>query len=171
MITGFYWVVEDEIAGMAMPTAGRAHLYLEDADRAAAEEFRREIEDLKSRGIRAVVSLTEEPLSASAIRNAGLDYLHIPIPDMTAPTPGQIEQFTRFVRERAARNEATVAHCYSGSGRTGTMIACYLVSQGMSSSEAIRAVRNKRPGAIETFRQEEAVIDYAIAVSSGAGGE
>ncbi len=145
-----------------MPTAARAYLYLRDADRAAEEEFDLEIKQLKELGIAAVVTLTEEPLAADKIREAGLDYLHLPVPDMTAPTPSQIREYIDFCTTHLTSDEAVVTHCLGGSGRTGTMLACYLVHQGMSAREAIRRVRSIRPSAIETHWQEEAIEMFEL---------
>ena len=42
------------------------------------------------------------------------------------------------------------------------MLACYLVkSQGLPSREAIKAVRQARPGSIETHEQEQLVHQYS----------
>jgi atypical dual specificity phosphatase len=45
-------------------------------------------------------------------------------------------------------------------GRTGTFLACYLVSKGYSASNAIEKVRIKRPGSIETIEQQEVVLEF-----------
>ncbi|HCA46062.1 MAG TPA: protein-tyrosine-phosphatase, partial [Armatimonadetes bacterium] len=58
-------------------------------------------------------------------------------------------------------------HCMAGLGRTGTMIACYLVSQGMPAEEAIAEVRRARPGSIQTEQQEQAVRRWQM-VTGGA---
>ena len=47
-----------------------------------------------------------------------------------------------------------VIHCKGGLGRTGLLAARILVEFGMSPSEAIKQVRQARPGAIETVEQE-----------------
>lgn len=161
MLSKFYWVIENEIAGMAMPTACRAYSFLNEGEAAAREETRREIEELKTLGIGSIVTLTEDPLPGSLYTEAGFRYLHIPVLDMTAPTPSQIQQFLEFVQESVAEGKPVVAHCLGGSGRTGTMIACYLVSKGYHPEEAIRRVRALRPGAIENRFQEEAIEEYA----------
>ncbi len=162
MINHFYWIIEGKLAGMAMPTAARAYAYLEDADKIAKEEFQYEIQDLQSKGIKAVVTLTESALADAPFKQAGIEYLHIPIIDMSPPTMEQIQQFVAFVNHSLEHDKPVVAHCLGGNGRTGTMLACYLVSQGHSSSEAIRQVRRQNPSAIETLSQEEAVIEYAV---------
>ncbi|MBI1387578.1 MAG: protein phosphatase [bacterium] len=161
MLSNFYWVIENEVGGMGMPTALRAWLYLEDADQAAREEMNHEINQLKELGVGAIVSLTEAPLPRAVFEEAGFRYLHIPVPDMTAPTPSQIENFVAFARQCVEEGRPVATHCLGGSGRTGTMISCYLVSKGMNAEQAIQTVRTYRPSAVETFWQEEAVQEYA----------
>lgn len=52
-------------------------------------------------------------------------------------------------------------HCLLGHGRTGTLLACYLVkARALSGAAAIREIRRLRPGSIETREQEEAVIQF-----------
>jgi len=46
------------------------------------------------------------------------------------PTQAQVNEFVRFVDEMLDRGQAVLVHCRGGYGRTGTMLACYLVSRG-----------------------------------------
>ncbi|MEK6660733.1 MAG: dual specificity protein phosphatase family protein, partial [candidate division NC10 bacterium] len=72
----------------------------------------------------------------------------------------QIEAFLVFLDD-ADQNGGVVVHCYAGQGRTGTMLACALVHQGMSAEEAIRLVRAMRPPSIDTLVQEQIIFDFA----------
>ncbi|MDP7292161.1 MAG: hypothetical protein QF497_08015, partial [Verrucomicrobiota bacterium] len=54
--------------------------------------------------------------------------------------------------------ESIVLHCKGGLGRTGTIAARLLVELGMTPGNAILAVREARPGAIETSAQETYVL-------------
>lgn len=144
MPRNFSWLVSGEIAGMAMPAS-------------TVSDF----EYLKEQDIDAIVSLTEQPLHNALIEEFGFEYKHVPIEDLTAPSLRQIEEFVEFATEMRQMGKKVVVHCGAGIGRTGTMLACYLVHKGYSAREAINEVRKKRPGSIETAEQEEIVIRYA----------
>jgi atypical dual specificity phosphatase len=147
----FSWLIEGVIAGMGQPggygSNGRVTL-------------KTDLRRLQEKGIGAIVSLTETPLHRETVEQLGFDYLHLPIADMGTPSMGEIDQFIEFVREVSGQRKGVVVHCGAGIGRTGVMLACYLVSQGRPTGRAIGAVRTKRPGSIETADQELAVFDY-----------
>lgn len=124
-------------------------------------DLRGALGELERQGVRAVVSLDEDGLPAQVLAEANVAYRHIPINDFEPPSIAQVQSFVEFVNAQQQLGHATVAHCYAGVGRTGTMLACYLVSQGADPKAAIRAVRHLRPGSIETDEQEQLVAEYA----------
>ena len=140
----FDWIISDVLAAMARPGNPRQTM-----------------EHLKDNGIDVIVTLTERPLSEPLIEEFGIENHHIPIADFTAPTHDQVEEFVNIVQAARKQNRKVVVHCLAGKGRTGTMIACYLVSLGRSSTDAIAEVRRIRPGSIETYAQESIVHKYA----------
>ncbi len=87
----------------------------------------------------------------------GLEWLHLPIRDVSIPD----DQFNRVWRSISARlrarleaGENIVVHCRGGLGRAGMITARLLVESGVDAGEAVRRVRRARPGAIETMAQE-----------------
>jgi atypical dual specificity phosphatase len=153
MLRNFSFILEGRLAGSAFP--GNWGRLDEDLSEAA---------DL---GITAVVSLTESPLDQAVVSRMGMKYRHIPVRDWRPPTLDQIRDFVAFVDETSREGGAVLVHCHAGLGRTGTMLAAYLVSQGRDALDAIAEVRSRRPGSIETEEQEDAVIAYERALHDG----
>lgn len=123
-----------------------------------------DLDALQRAGITAIVSLTEH-FPHELVGERRFRTLHLPVLDMTAPATAQIEEFVEFVEQALSDGLRVGVHCLAGLGRTGTMIACYLVSQGASPEEAIAAVRSARPGSVQTEVQERAVRGWARRLS------
>lgn len=92
---------------------------------------------------------------------AGLDWYHLPIPDMAAPG-WQFERRWVYagvrLRRMLRRGGKVVIHCRAGLGRAGTVAARLLAELGMPPAEAISQLRKARPGAIQTNEQERHVL-------------
>src|SRR5581483_1877326 len=104
---------------------------------------------------------TEDPLRRDWINEAGLMGMHLPVEDMQPPSPEQLEQCLSAVRRAHDKNMGVGIHCGAGLGRTGVVVACYLIAnKGLSAKNAIARVRRLRPGSIETDQQEEAIHTF-----------
>lgn len=121
---------------------------------------------LRDNGIELVISLTEDPPRRKLINDAGLMQMHEPIEDMTAPSQEQLDKIANAIKGANDHDMGVAIHCTAGLGRTGVVLACYFVDQGMSAENALARVRRMRPGSIETDEQVEAVKDYASRHSS-----
>ncbi len=117
-----------------------------------------ELSNAAREGITTVISLLDEteqtPVYSSEIFRQGKlrNRYSIPVRDYSPPSIRQLSEFVKLVRESQG---AVLVHCQGGSGRTGTFGAAWLISRGGSADQAIRTVRELKPGAIETDEQEE----------------
>jgi atypical dual specificity phosphatase len=120
-------------------------------------------------GIRAVMVLIE-PSEAAHLGGLGnylkelqkrrFEFVNIPIRDFTAPTLETCRQAVEWIDEKIHESLPVLVHCRGGLGRTGTIVACYLVYNGMSDIEAINYVRTIRPGSIELEGQVRTVQQF-----------
>jgi len=123
---------------------------------------------LKNKGVKAVVCLNRErPLDEEEIRSLGFEYAFIPVRDFTAPTLDDIVKFVTFTDDMLKHNKPVVVCCEAGIGRTGTMLAAYLISQCSSPEEALELVREKRGFSVEFHPQKEVVFEYARQIGKG----
>ncbi|KAF2356659.1 Dual specificity phosphatase catalytic domain [Trinorchestia longiramus] len=136
----FSWMVEGELCACAQP------------DRRAHMEF------LKKAGVRHLVCLSEDLPPAY---HPDLRVHTIPVQEFEPPTLQQIKKFIKVCERARAEQVAVCVHCRMGRGRTGVMLACYLVRYlGQIPQEAITNIRFRRPYSIETWEQEFVVKTF-----------
>ena len=133
----FSWLIESKLAGCARP------------------ESEAELRGLRHQGVRAIVSLTGTPLYPEPVNRLGFEYLHSHISG--TPSQVQLHEIIQFIEEHIAQSKPVVVHCAEGKGRTGTVLASYLIYKGLSADDAIKAVREKRLGSIDNLDQENAI--------------
>jgi atypical dual specificity phosphatase len=139
---GFYWVEKPKLAGLAYPGS------LEDLDW------------LRGQRLDVLISLAEDPLRRDWVRDSGLLVFHVPMEDMEAPSQEQLDRCISAIAKAHGKELGVAVHCTAGKGRTGAVLAAYLVYQGTAPREAMSKIRRLRPGSIETVEQEEAIIEF-----------
>ena len=138
----FSWLIENKLAGSAIPTS--------------IEEVQWAIEQ----GVKSIITIREEPLDDEWVKE--VKYLHIMSNDMGVPEFVDLVSAVDFVHRRITNNEPVMVHCLACLGRTGTVLAGYLVKyQNMSADEAIQKVREERPGSIQSYPQEEIIFRFS----------
>jgi atypical dual specificity phosphatase len=133
----FSWVIESKLAGCGRP------------------ESEAQLRCLRDAGIKAIISLTGTSLYPEPVNRLGFEYMHSHISG--APSPIRLSEIIDFIDARNQESKPVLVHCEEGKGRTGTVLAAYLVSKGSTAEEALHKVRELRPGSIETHEQENAV--------------
>lgn len=146
-----YWVRPNQLAGRAGP-----------------EKFAWAPAEILAAGVRSIVSLAG-PVDAAKLRAVGLDHLALPMPMVLLEDERQRESFVRvmplvleFVDRSLAQAKPVLVHCHHGCDRTGTVLACILVSrEGLAPDAAIQAVRDANPQAMEALGYADAVMTFA----------
>jgi atypical dual specificity phosphatase len=139
VLGNFGWLEGGRIAGSSLPSSLEHLLWLH------------------RQGIRAIVSL--HPINREVqqgIDSIGIAHKLLLVEDMGVPDDGQIQEFLEFVGDQLAQGKPCLVHCYAGIGRTGTMLALYLVSKGVGAHEAI-----ERLGGLQSRAQQALIHEYA----------
>lgn len=94
---------------------------------------------LAARGVKTIVDLRSERglyRPRMVLERLGVRLVKIPMRDGQAPTDAQVETFLRVARRSRGR---VYVHCMAGVGRTGTMVAAYMIEmKNGSPTEALR---------------------------------
>ncbi|WP_313297658.1 ATP-binding cassette domain-containing protein [Diaphorobacter sp.] len=144
--TGFLWIVPGKLAGAAMP--------------GAVTDIDHDLTLLKRVGITMLITLTERDIDQAALQRNGLKNLHLPVYDREAPSMGQIQMLLKRMEVLLAQGEVLAVHCLGGLGRTGTVIAAWLVREGLTAQEALRRVRRIDPRYVQSADQEVFLQSY-----------
>ena len=139
--TNFGWLINNKLAGSGMPTSIA------------------ELEWVRKQGVKSIITMTENPLPDSWVKD--INYLNVPTEDLSAPDMDKIDETVDFIQEWIKNDEPIMVHCAAGIGRTGTILACYLIKYyNLSAKNAIEKVRKERPGSIQSESQEIAIGLY-----------
>jgi membrane-associated phospholipid phosphatase len=95
-------------------------------------------------GVTAVLDLSESFSEARPF--VELVYRHMPVLDLTAPTPAQLAEAVAFIDSHRSAGVVYV-HCKIGYSRSAAVVAAWLLNAGEAATvdEAIALIKSKRP--------------------------
>jgi atypical dual specificity phosphatase len=141
--TNFSWVSEGKLAGSGLPIT--------------EDEFRWVVD----KGIKSIVSVREVPLPSKWFDGGEIDYLHLIVEDYGAPTMEVLDEIVDYIDKKIRSGKAVLVHCAAGKGRTGAVLAAYMIKkEKLTAEQAIENIRLMRPGSVQSLTQETALSMY-----------
>ena len=93
----------------------------------------------KALKVKAVLDLTAEYEECETFRQSA--YLNVPILDLTCPTLEELDRCVAFIKSQPS----CYVHCSLGRGRSGLVIAAYLIGKGMAVETSLTQLKELRP--------------------------
>lgn len=113
----------------------------------------------KNHNVSTIIRLNKRMYDAKRFTNAGFDHYDLFFADGSTPTDAIVKEFLDICENAEG---AIAVHCKAGLGRTGTLIACYLMKHyRMTAAETIAWVRICRPGSVIGPQQQFLVMKQA----------
>jgi atypical dual specificity phosphatase len=151
---GFHWVLANQLGGAQRP--------------GLIQEESQDLEGLAALGCRVLVSLTQQRYALEKLESLGIEGVHFPVDDMRAPEPEAAADLCHRIDAWLAASKPTVLHCRAGLGRTGTLLAAYLIHQGANAVHAIEEVRSVNPRYIQSQEQLDFLAAFENYLSEAA---
>jgi atypical dual specificity phosphatase len=149
MNLNFSWVVDNKLAGSRGPRS------------------RSDLITLKQKGVGALVRLVESHeswVTSKEINEVGLEDYNEPVQDFRAPTQTQVDKIIAYIDSHIEAGIPVDVSCNAGIGRSGVILACYLVHKGRAAKDALELVCEKRGRGPEVPEQIVAINDYWLRI-------
>ena len=136
---GFLWLKRGVLAGTPLP--GVIH------------DIEYDMQMLKKVGVTTLVTLMTKPVDKDALDKFSVRSIWHAIKDMGAPENEQAVTICKEIDQAIKNKEVVAVHCRAGMGRTGTILAAYLIWEGSSALKALDTVRNIEPRWVQSEEQ------------------
>jgi len=134
-----------------------------------ARELTQDLQALAAWGAVTIISLVETheftmlgvPDFKDQVKASNMIWLHFPIQDLQTPNEefeAKWRQVGPLLHRQLMIGSSIILHCRNGYSRTGLVAARLLIEAGMTPTQAIHAVQDSQPKAIETYPQEHYLL-------------
>ncbi|MBU0943643.1 MAG: dual specificity protein phosphatase family protein [Proteobacteria bacterium] len=118
-------------------------------------------ETIKNSGIEVILNLcTECGNLHERERAAGFIVYWLPISDANAPELDELDEALEWLNEHVDSGKKTLIHCRFGVGRSGTIIAAYLLKKGLNLDQVLEKMQ-EMPATPTSREQRELIFAYA----------
>lgn len=149
---GFLWLKRGYLAGTPLP--GVYH------------DIDYDMKMLNKVGVTMLVTLTTRPVDQEALDRNNIKSTWHAIKDMQAPGLEQAITICQEIETLIRDGEVLAVHCRAGLGRTGTILAAYLIWEGSSALDALNTVRDVEPRWVQSDEQALFLEQFATYLSS-----
>lgn len=151
--TNFSWLIEELLAGSDVPLTFSQYRWL------------------LNQGIMSIVTVREKPLPSEWVHKVinnkkygkfeHINYFHLKVKNKDVPSLQELDSMVDYIHNQINEKRPVAVHCSGGKGRTGTMLAAYLIKmQHLNAEEAIKQMRKMRPGSVESKKQQARLYEY-----------
>jgi len=128
----------------------------------------RGLKRLKEWGVTGVVNMRLKDFKRAEDAE-WLDYLHLPTPDNHPPKMEDLEKGVEFIAKIIKSGGKVYVHCRFGEGRGPSMMAAYLMADGLRLTEALEVIQKVRPFARPTKSQMKRLKEFELKVKKSEG--
>jgi protein-tyrosine phosphatase len=121
------------------------------------------VRELSSAGVTLFLDLTQdgELERYDHLVSAPARHARAPIRDLSVPTNHDLVAVLDTIDEELGRDGVVYVHCWAGCGRTGVVVACWLVRHGASPHDALDRIAEARGrGCPQTLEQRLLVLSW-----------
>jgi atypical dual specificity phosphatase len=144
---GFLWLKRGYLAGTPLP--GVYH------------DIDYDMKMLNNVGVTMLVTLTTRPVDPDALERNSIKSTWHAIKDMGAPDMELAVTICKEIETFIQQGEILAVHCRAGLGRTGTILAAYLIWEGQSALDALNTVRDVEPRWVQSDEQALFLEEFA----------
>jgi atypical dual specificity phosphatase len=99
--------------------------------------------------------------SAWFTSGCGIVYRHIKVKDYSAPPVKELNELITYIDSEITKGRPVIVHCNGGSGRTGTVLAAYLMKKEVLTTElAVRKLKEIRGRTVIHRKQLDTLKEY-----------